>query len=58
MTNIEEKVDILYYKDDVIFLLTKSKDMYSASYYITKHHETEYINQMLINKFNIPKERN
>ena len=45
MTNIEEKVDILNDKvDDIIFLLTKSKDVYSASYYIAKHPETEHIN--------------
>ena len=44
MTNIEEKIDILNNKvDDIIFLLTKSKDVYSASYYITKHPQTKYI---------------
>ena len=56
--NIKEEFEKINNKiDDIIYLLTKSNDLYSASYYITKHPETKYINKLLINKYNIPKER-
>ena len=56
--NIQQEINtIKNIINDIITVITKSKDTYSASYFISKHPETKYINKLLINKFNIPKER-
>ena len=55
---LKERIDNLNNKvNDIILLLTKSKDIYSASYYISKHQHTQYINDVLKNKFNVSKDR-